>query len=147
MDSADPFNFGDGSRSPSGVLDVDFSAYFQANPEQQLAFAFEGLIEALRELPSENWLFNAARGWLVGTAQAAYRSQQRGRTASACSILRLVERRADGCAERGGADGFSSGGWSFWRWLLDWLRLDFIDTCDGQSEIHPRVLETLELLK
>ncbi|MGH0034954.1 MAG: hypothetical protein ACQGVK_07990 [Myxococcota bacterium] len=144
-DPTDPFDFDESVRSPSYTLDVDYSAYFTPSAEQRVAFAFEGLLEALASLDSGDFLFRSAGALLTHRVERAFKKARKGKTDRAARLLEHgVLAHTDGCAERGRPDGF----WSFlWWWFRGWLFLDWIDDCDAQDVVHPALLDTLDQLE
>ncbi len=138
-DPADPFDFRDSVRSPSFVLDVDYAGYFTPSPEQRIAIAFDDLLAALERLP-EDFALPPGRQLLLQRVAQARRHAQDGRLDQARRRLEQgLLPRIDGCAERGRPDGVWRSGRS--RDTFDW-----IDSCDAQAQVHPRVVEAAEAL-
>lgn len=143
--SEDPLDFSEGSRSPSGVIPIDFAAYFTPSRSQSIGFAFRALLDGLAELGAEDLAWPSARRWLTRLAHFAYKRALTDRTDHARFLLSFFEDRTDGCAERGEPDTLRSGA-TLWEWLWAWFHRDFVSTCEGQATIHPAVLELNELL-
>lgn len=130
----DPFDFSDWVRSPRGSLDVDYSAYFTPSSQQQVAMAFETLLEALEGLGPDDLSRPRADQWLIRRARTAQRFAERARYEWAEWHLRLtVLARVDGCAHSGSPD-------SFWFWR------DLVNDCDAQAPVYEAAHALVDLL-
>jgi hypothetical protein len=143
-DPTDPFDFGDGERSPQGRLEIDFFDYFSPNSSQLSGWAFDGLFEAVEGFSLDDYSSRAAKRRLFRTLAFAALLAERERYATAALILDyFLLPTIDGCAERGRPD-TAAPWWWFWR---SGRQPDVLDSCPAQAVLHPLVTEAAELLQ